>query len=142
MDWPLSKAIKNISFLQLFFLVALKTIGSKLIFFAFQYITSSMRALGWDVEMSISDQETPIGIKKFTNIIATLDPDAPRRLVIACHYDSKLTDDRGRTGFLGATDSAVPCSQMINLAHTMKGNLSAYSNGVKSGGVSKKHSLI
>ena len=23
-------------------------------------------------------------------------------------------------GFLGATDSAVPCAQMLNLAHTMK----------------------
>ena len=40
-------------------------------------------------------------------------------MVIACHYDSKMTP----SGFLGATDSAVPCAQMINLAHTMKMDL-------------------
>ena len=85
--------------------------------------------MGWDVQTSTSDQSTPLGTKEFVNIIATLDPDAPRQLVLACHYDSKITDDRGRTGFLGATDSAVPCSQMINLAHTMQSNLSAYANG-------------
>ena len=55
----------------------------------------------------ISDKVT------FHNIIATLDPTAPRRLVLDCHYDSKA-------GILGATDSAVPCTQMINLAHTMQ----------------------
>ena len=26
-------------------------------------------------------------------------------------------------GFLGATDSAVPCAQMLNLAHAMNRNL-------------------
>jgi hypothetical protein len=38
------------------------------------------------------------------------------RLVVACHYDSKAEP----SGFLGATDSAVPCAQMLNLAHTMQ----------------------
>ena len=37
----------------------------------------------------------------------------------ACHYDSKSSPP----GFLGATDSAVPCAQMINLAHTMQMDL-------------------
>ncbi len=32
-----------------------------------------------------------------------------RRLVLGAHYDSKITP----TGFLGATDSAVPCSMML-----------------------------
>ena len=44
---------------------------------------------------------------------------APRRMVLVCHYDSKISPQ----GFLGATDSAVPCAQMINLAHTMKMDL-------------------
>ena len=44
---------------------------------------------------------------------------APRRLLIACHYDSKLTPKN----FLGATDSAVPCAQMINLATVMREEL-------------------
>ena len=80
--------------------------------------------------------QTPHGVKDFTNVIATLDPEAPRRcfllkdfpsivvlvlvhqflvktnpfpfrMVIACHYDSLIKPE----GFLGATDSAVPCAQ-------------------------------
>ncbi len=78
-----------------------------------------MEDLGWHVEVSSSNQRTPDGVLPFHNVIATLDPDAPRRLVLACHYDSKKTPQ----GFLGATDSAVPCAQIINLAHTMRRDL-------------------
>ena len=40
-------------------------------------------------------------------------------MVIACHYDSKIDPP----GFVAATDSAVPCAMMINLAQTMKQEL-------------------
>lgn len=80
------------------------------------FIGEEMRGLGWNVEVDSFEQNTVVGKVRFNNIIATLDPNAPRRLVLACHYDSKLTPKN----FLGATDSAVPCAQMINLAHTMK----------------------
>jgi len=40
-------------------------------------------------------------------------------MVIACHYDSLLKPE----GFLGATDSAVPCAQMLNMAKTMSQEL-------------------
>jgi len=66
-----------------------------------------MRRLGWTVEEPRTSDRTPHGVKDFTNVIATLDPEAPRRLVIACHYDSLIKPE----GFLGATDSAVPCAQ-------------------------------
>lgn len=59
--------------------------------------------------------ETPYGRVRFANIIATSDPDACKQLAIACHHDSKLMD-----GFLGATDSAVPCAMMLELANTFK----------------------
>jgi len=84
-----------------------------------QYIEDTLRQLGWDVEVSSSTQSTPIGDLPFNNVIATLDPQAPRRLVLVCHYDSKMTPE----GFLGATDSAVPCAQMLNLAYTMRRDL-------------------
>jgi hypothetical protein len=86
----------------------------------FQYIVSQMQGLGWEVELdSFVEPNTIVGQVPFSNIIATLDPAAPRRLVLACHYDSKASP----AGFLGATDSAVPCAQMINLAHTMQMDL-------------------
>merc|ERR1711970_1087361 len=83
------------------------------------FISSEMSNLGWTVQEDPFEQDTVIGKVKFTNIIATLNPNAPRRLVLVCHYDSKISPK----GFLGATDSAVPCAQMINLAHTMKMDL-------------------
>ena len=41
--------------------------------------------------------------------------------MIACHYDSKIEPP----GFLGATDSAVPCAMMLNLAQTLREELRA-----------------
>lgn len=84
------------------------------------FIVGEMQGLGWSVELdSFVEPKTIVGQVPFHNIIATLDPEAPRRLVLACHYDSKASP----AGFLGATDSAVPCAQMINLAHTMQMDL-------------------
>jgi glutaminyl-peptide cyclotransferase len=91
-----------------------------------EYITAKMRELNWDVELDEFVDDTPIFKQlKFTNIIATLNPKAERFLLIACHYDSKYFEGEE---FLGATDSAVPCAMMINLAHVM----STYFEQVKS----------
>lgn len=83
-----------------------------------QFITNRMRSLSWDVEENEFYDQTPVdepGVKrKFTNLIARLNPNAKRYLVLACHYDSKLMDR-----FVGATDSAVPCAMMMNLAFTL-----------------------
>jgi glutaminyl-peptide cyclotransferase len=96
-----------------------RTIGSENHAKVREHIASSMRKLGWSVEEHGFDDNTPHGVKRFTNVIATLNPDAPRRMVLACHYDSKLDPP----GFLAATDSAVPCAQMINMASTLNEDL-------------------
>ena len=46
-----------------------------------------MNSLGWTIEEDKFSQNTVIGNVQFTNIVATLNPNAPRRMVIACHYD-------------------------------------------------------
>ena len=80
-----------------------------------------------------------------TNIVATLHLDSPRHLVLAAHYDSKVSYDHDQDndhdhdhdhdhiqvctswdsygncrdpmpGFIGATDSAVPCALLLHLA--------------------------
>ncbi|KYN04047.1 PREDICTED: glutaminyl-peptide cyclotransferase-like [Cyphomyrmex costatus] len=82
-----------------------------------QYIKRSMKGLGWTVESNAFQAHTPIfGKLKFENIIAKLNPNARRYLVLACHFDSKYTREGD---FIGATDSAVPCAQLINLATVM-----------------------
>ncbi|XP_064090174.1 glutaminyl-peptide cyclotransferase-like isoform X1 [Macrobrachium nipponense] len=85
-----------------------------------KHLIDTMKGLGWTVEEDVFDSNTPVGRKTFTNVIATLDPHAPRHLVLACHYDSKI--DREGT-FIGATDSAVPCAMMLNMAKVMQANL-------------------
>ena len=75
----------------------------------FQHIVKQMRSSGWSVDLHEFRDKTPFGVKTFTNVIATLNPDAPRRMVIACHYDSKIDPP----GFLAATDSAVPCAMIL-----------------------------
>nr|CBH09257.1 putative CG5976 [Heliconius melpomene] len=85
------------------------------------YIRDEMKGLGWEVtEDAFTDQTPVFGELKFRNIIAKLNPDADRYLVLACHYDSKYTREHV---FIGATDSAVPCAMMINLAEVMSKQL-------------------
>ena len=62
---------------------------------------------------------TPLGEKHFTNIVATLDPEVDKRLILAAHYDSKYFRDGkfpNNAKFLGATDSALPCALLIDIA--------------------------
>ena len=54
------------------------------------YISQQMRDLGWDVTENVFSDHTPVfGPLNFKNIIAKLNPNAERFLVLACHYDSK-----------------------------------------------------
>ncbi|KAF2358865.1 Peptidase M28 [Trinorchestia longiramus] len=89
-----------------------------------KHIVDNLRGLQWTVEEDQFQDNTPIQRDvTFTNIIATLDPLAPRRLVLACHYDSLRT----KSGvFVGATDSAVPCAQLLNLAYVLNDKLQAH----------------
>lgn len=57
------------------------------------YIVSTLKSLDWHVEEDTFTDNTPYGTKRFTNVIATKDPDAPRRVVVAAHFDSKFFPD-------------------------------------------------
>lgn len=98
-----------------------RTVGSEGSRKVREHIKGQMKKLGWSVEEHSFTDRTPLGNKEFKNVIATLNPQAPRRMVIACHYDSKIDPP----GFLAATDSAVPCAMMLNLAQTLKEELRA-----------------
>ncbi|XP_074844641.1 glutaminyl-peptide cyclotransferase isoform X1 [Carettochelys insculpta] len=79
---------------------------------------------GWVVEEDTFQAYTPFGYRTFSNIISTLNPSAKRHLVLACHYDSKYTSPQwdGRV-FVGATDSAVPCAMLLELARALDSQL-------------------
>ncbi|KXN92252.1 Glutaminyl-peptide cyclotransferase, partial [Leucoagaricus sp. SymC.cos] len=73
----------------------------------------------WEVEEDEFTSDTPVGMKKFTNIIATKDPSASRRLILSAHYDSKYFPNYPENQFVGATDSAAPCAIMLDIAETL-----------------------
>lgn len=76
--------------------------------------------MSWKIELDSFEDTTPDRRKlTFTNIIATYKPDAPRLLVLACHYDSKLSN----FVFIGATDSAVPCAMLLYFAKNLNNTL-------------------
>ncbi|KAM6395755.1 LOW QUALITY PROTEIN: glutaminyl-peptide cyclotransferase-like protein [Rhynochetos jubatus] len=79
----------------------------------------------WHLQLDAFQAPTPRGPVTFTNVVATVAPRRPpRRLVLACHYDTKeLPPEPGRRPFLGATDSAVPCAILLELAAPSTGPL-------------------
>ncbi|XP_048837410.1 glutaminyl-peptide cyclotransferase-like a [Brienomyrus brachyistius] len=101
------------------------TTGSKLVR---QHIVSQLSSLsaGWLVETDPFSSPTPHGPVTFSNVLAVLDPAAPRRLLLACHYDSKaIQPPRGKAQkpFVGASDSAVPCAMILELVTALDGQL-------------------
>ncbi|KAG8546131.1 hypothetical protein GDO81_019723 [Engystomops pustulosus] len=81
-----------------------------------ELISGHLRSLSadWTVEFDLFDALTPRGSLPFGSVIATLDPKVQRRLVFACHLDSKwFPPDAGGRPFVGATDSAVPCAMIL-----------------------------
>ena len=84
--------------------------------FYLQYIEGFLRKLNWDIEEDQFQDSTPYGVKTFTNIIATFEPEVKNKLVLACHYDSKNISTSSGRFFIGATDSAVPCAIMLDIA--------------------------
>lgn len=101
----------------------------------FQHLTSTLSSLSadWDIDFDSFQSPTPRGQVTFTNIIATLDPLAPRRLLLACHYDSKSLPPDPRAPekvFLGASDSAVPCAMILELATSLDAQLRTFKQQV------------
>jgi acetylornithine deacetylase/succinyl-diaminopimelate desuccinylase-like protein len=55
-----------------------------------QYLVKTLKDLNWHVEEDAFEGDTPYGKKKFTNVIATKDPKATRRVILSAHFDSKF----------------------------------------------------
>ena len=55
-----------------------------------RYIVDTLKKLKWHVEEDSFNDTTPYGVKRFANVIATKDPKAARRVIVAAHFDSKF----------------------------------------------------
>lgn len=85
-------------------------------------IFRELNGLGFNTEIDKFNAKVPI-FKNLTfyNIIGTINPNANNFLALSCHYDSKYF--RNDPGFVGATDSAVPCAIILNVAKTLSNYL-------------------
>eukprot|EP00076_Gallus_gallus_P031542 XP_015158204.1 glutaminyl-peptide cyclotransferase-like protein isoform X2 [Gallus gallus] len=93
-----------------------------------QHITTHLSALsaGWHLDLDTFAAPTPRGTVTFSNLVATLSPSAPLRLALACHYDTKVLMSppaAAAAPFIGATDSAVPCAMLMEVAAALDGPL-------------------
>ncbi|KAJ2909759.1 hypothetical protein GGI21_001560 [Coemansia aciculifera] len=79
-------------------------------------IVDVMTSLNYIVSWDNFTATTPVGKVKMSNIIATRNPAAAKRLVLAAHYESKVLDEGE---FVGATDSAVPVALMLDVAKAL-----------------------
>ncbi|VDM53963.1 unnamed protein product [Angiostrongylus costaricensis] len=74
------------------------------------------RVVGTKQHREVGQQRTPNGTRTFRNLIVTKGVNAPRRLVLACHYDSKILPGEV---MIAATDSAVPCAMIMDIAKSL-----------------------
>lgn len=114
---------------------------SLLILLCVQHIVSQLRSLSadWSVEEDSFQSSTPKGPVTFSNLLAVLDPSAPRRLLLACHHDSKILPRDPKEPhrvFVGASDSAIPCAMLLELASALDMQLRALKQQVNTCGVS------
>ncbi|XP_064544502.1 glutaminyl-peptide cyclotransferase isoform X2 [Drosophila montana] len=86
------------------------------------YLVNSLNGLGFQTEVDEFKQRVPIfGELTFANVVGYINPQAQNFLALACHYDSKYFPND--PGFVGATDSAVPCAILLNTAKTLNNYL-------------------
>jgi len=104
---------KNMSYIKISLCTFSHFTDCFLALFVLQHIKKQMTQLGWHLQYDTFVDNTPYGPKTFTNIVAIQSPLALRRLTLACHFDSKYFD---QFEFIGATDSAVPCALLIDIA--------------------------
>ncbi|KAL3315858.1 hypothetical protein Ciccas_005496, partial [Cichlidogyrus casuarinus] len=76
-------------------------------------IVENLSRNNWDIEQVTFEQETPIGTKRFTNILASYKKKTfPKTYALSCHYDSLSTVE----DFYGSIDSAMPCAMILEIA--------------------------
>lgn len=93
--------------------------GTKGHHFVKEYIIKFFEDQGWTVTRDEFDQDTVIGPKRFTNIVATANPKAEKFVLLTAHYDSKIIKSKSNQDFIAATDSAVPCAMMMSIAKSL-----------------------
>lgn len=75
-----------------------RTVGTRNHELVYQYIVEELNKLKWHVDIDVFENSTDFGTRVFKNIVATLNPNAERYLVLACHYDSTNSTNKNFVG--------------------------------------------
>ncbi|KAJ1664859.1 hypothetical protein EV178_003739 [Coemansia sp. RSA 1646] len=97
-----------------------RQIGSPGYYTTQDLITTTLSKLGYAISWDNFTTSTPVGQVPMSNIIATKNPGASRRLILAAHYESKVV---AGGDFIGATDSAVPVALILDIAQGLAKNI-------------------
>lgn len=90
----------------------------------FKYIVKALKNSHWHVEIDEFEEDTPnIGRLNFKNIIGTLNPDAEKFLVLACHYDSKYFPNGEFLGTLINTSEKILLTSFFNRSYRFRSSL-------------------
>ncbi|KAJ2557909.1 hypothetical protein EV175_001065, partial [Coemansia sp. RSA 1933] len=90
-----------------------RQIGSTGYYATQDLISTTLSGLGYVISWDNFTTSTPVGQVPMANIIATKNPGASKRLILAAHYESKVLEGGE---FIGATDSAVPVALLLDIA--------------------------
>eukprot|EP01080_Neovahlkampfia_damariscottae_P012565 gene12565-6385_t len=84
------------------------------------YLIYKLKENNFNVTLDQFKTNTVLGLKTFTNIIAShFRSKSEQKIVLAAHYDSKIFNFK----FLGATDSALSCSMLIEFSRFIDDNI-------------------
>ncbi|CAG0878950.1 unnamed protein product [Cyprideis torosa] len=84
-----------------------------------EFIAKQLQDSGYIVVIERHSEQIPLvdsGLPRsveFASVVATLNPQAERQIVLAAHYDTLYRDKNFSRRFVGASDSAVPCAMIL-----------------------------
>lgn len=77
-----------------------------------EFLAKELEVLGFVTKRDEFGDSIP-----FTNIIGIVNPNAEKFIMLTCHFDSKYIEDLEE--FVGATDCAVSCAILLNIAKSL-----------------------
>ncbi|XP_017841566.1 glutaminyl-peptide cyclotransferase-like protein isoform X2 [Drosophila busckii] len=76
------------------------------------FLERELKSLGFQTKSEEVFEKFPI-----TNVMGIINPNAKEFLLLSCHYDSKYMEEVD--DYVGATDAAVSCAILLNMAKTL-----------------------
>lgn len=77
-----------------------------------EFLAKELEVLGFATKRDEFGDSIP-----YTNIIGIVNPNAEKFLMLTCHFDSKYIENLEE--FVGATDCAVSCAILLNIAKSL-----------------------